>query len=289
MRLLCVANWSEGRDQVLLHTMRGTLRANGAAVHFDGADEDHNRLVTAFSGAPEAVEATLFALAEHAFSSIDMRLHQGVHPRIGALDVCPFILLEGAPEDAIAFAWRAAEQLSQAHDLPIFLYERSETGKHAADLPSLRRGQFEGLAGREIDPDFGPSRANQSLGATVLGVRDWLIAMNVNLEPDRLAEARAIAGEMRVQREMGDTRFVGVRALGLPLNRRNLTQVSMNLTEPDLTNPDEIVRWIGDRDTVVGTELIGVIRKQDLPNATRMPCQTQQVTDLGPKADVRPV
>jgi glutamate formiminotransferase len=238
-------------------------------VHFDEADEDHNRVVTAFSGDASIVIKTLFSVAEVALGRIDMRLHEGVHPRIGALDVCPFILLAGSLQDALSFAKDVAAELAQTYSIPIFLYEHSETGKHAADLPSLRRGQFEGLQGRDVTADFGPAVANPKLGATVLGVRDWLIAMNVNLAFGRLAAARSIAGEMRVQRDMGDTRFAGVRALGLPLDRRRLTQVSMNLTKPNEVSPDEIIEWIGERETVVETQLIGVIRDTDLPRAIR--------------------
>jgi glutamate formiminotransferase len=257
--------------------MRAALREHGATFHYDGADEDHNRIVTAFSGPKETIERTLFALAEIAFARIDMNRHEGVHPRIGALDVCPFIVLEGEVEGATAFANQIAQGLGQQFGLPVFLYEKSETGKHAADLPSLRKGQFEGLIGRKLDPDHGPSVAHPKLGATVLGVRDWLVAMNVNLNEDRITEARSIAGEMRVQRDLGDSRFIGVRALGLPLRRRKLTQVSMNLTDPDAVSPDDIVEWIDERESVISTELIGVIRGIDLPRSKRLPVMTEQV------------
>jgi glutamate formiminotransferase len=257
--------------------MRTALRTRGATVHFDEADEDHNRIVTAFSGGAEVVRDTLFAVAKVALDRIDMRTHEGVHPRIGALDVCPFIVLEGSLQDALAFADAIAAELARNYAIPIFLYEHSETGKHAADLPSLRRGQFEGLTGRELNADHGPTHANPKLGATVLGVRDWLIAMNVNLAEGRLTEARAIAAEMRVQRDMGDSRFVGVRALGLPLNRRRLTQVSMNLTKPNEVTPDKIIDWIDQRENVVETQLIGVIRELDLPGATRLLIRQEQI------------
>jgi glutamate formiminotransferase len=261
--------------------MQKALRDHGATIHFDEADEDHNRVVTAFSGTEAQVRETVMALAETALRRIDMRRHQGVHPRIGALDVCPFILLEGDLREALDFAADTAEELARMYSLPIFLYEHSETGKHEADLPSLRKGQFEGLLNRAIDADFGPALANPTLGATVLGVRDWLIAMNVNLRQDRLAEARAIAGEMRVQRDMGDARFSGVRALGMPLERQAMAQVSMNLTQPDNVSPDEIVQWIADREEVIETQLIGVIRDKDLLRATRLPVRPEQVVRAG--------
>ena len=132
-----------------------------------------------------------------------------------------------------------------------------------------------------MNADHGPKHASPKLGATVLGVRDWLIAMNVNLAEGRLTEARAIAGEMRVQRDMGDSRFAGVRALGLPLNRRRLTQVSMNLTKPNEVTPDKIIDWIDQRENVVETQLIGVIRELDLPGATRLPIRQEQIVRVG--------
>lgn len=280
MRLLCVANWSEGRDMNLLAAMRLALRSRGATVHFDGSDADHNRVVTAFSGSAEEVRETLFSVAAVAFQGIDMRSHEGVHPRIGALDVCPFILLNGKQEDALQFARGTAERLALDFDLPVFLYECSETGRHSADLPSLRKGQYEGLLGRQLNPDFGPSAANAKLGATVFGVRDWLLAMNVNLPQDALAKAKSIAREIRVLRDKGDARMSGVRALGLPLRQRGLSQVSMNLTNPDVTSPDEVIRWIEGKTEVVQTELIGVIREGDVVKATLLPIQPNQIVTI---------
>lgn len=274
-RVLCVANWSEGRDGETLAAMRGALRKAGATVHYDGSDPDHNRIVTAFSGEQEQVRETLFAVADVAFDGIDMRRHEGVHPRIGALDVCPFISLESGDDEE--FVLEVAAALATTYDLPTFLYERSETGKHAADLPSLRKGQYEGLAGRSLNPDFGPSACNPKLGATVVGLRDWLIAMNVNFSNAPLSQMRKLASEIRKLRDGGDPRFAGIRALGLPLASRNMTQVSMNLTKPDITSPDEVIAWLEDRTDRGAPELIGVIRSRDLVNATRLPWTEGQV------------
>ncbi|MGI8924749.1 MAG: glutamate formimidoyltransferase [Fimbriimonadales bacterium] len=274
-RILCVANWSEGRNPETLTAMSQALRAARCVVHFDVADFDHNRVVTAFSGQPHQVRETLFAVAAGAFARIDMSKHAGVHPRIGALDVCPFIPLDG-PVDP-DFAPSIAEEIAGAYDLPIFLYEHSETGKHAADLPSLRRGQFEGLHGRELDPDHGPKTANSRLGATILGVRDWLVAMNLNLRIADLAIASTVAREIRRVRDSGDPRLRGVRALGFSLASRRMSQISMNLTEPDETSPDQIVKWIEERTGLGEAELIGVIRPQDLPKARRLAVRDEQI------------
>lgn len=277
MRLLCVANWSEGRDTGTLAAMRSALQMGRCAVHYDGSDEDHNRIVTAFSGDADDVRDTLLSIAGVALERIDMSRHHGVHPRIGALDVCPFLVLEGDQDVALGFVRDVGLRISDMYDLPIFLYERSETGKHAADLPSLRSGQYEGLVGRALAPDFGPPLANSRLGATVMGLRDWLLAMNVNLPEASLPEAKTLAREVRIERDKGNPMFAGVRALGLPLPRRGMSQVSMNLTQPDSASADEIIRWIGGRVTVLETELIGVIRRRDLATSTLLPIADAQI------------
>lgn len=275
MRLLAVPNWSFGPLSPLRERFHSLLDEAPVCVHYCRADIDHNRCVTAFSGELEAVEGTLHALAEEAFSQIDMRLHAGVHPRVGALDVCPLIPLEGDALEAMALAERFAADLARRHDLPIYLYEKSERGRHEGDLPTLRRGGFEGLAGRELRPDFGPSAVNPRLGATIVGVRAFLIAMNVDLRHPEAATARAIARELRDARQEGDTRLLGVRALGFELRSRKESQVSLNLTLPDVTRVDEVVEWITHQAAlraveVGGTELIGVIRERDLSTATTL-------------------
>jgi glutamate formiminotransferase len=286
MRLLTVPNWSFGRNRFLLERFAEVLRQGGLEVHYLQGDADHNRTVSAFSGEPAQVREALLELAEAAFESIDLNRHVGVHPRVGALDVCPFVL---PPEASAADLERAngvveevAAALAARHHVPVYLYERSERGRHEADLPSLRRGGFGALAGRELRPDFGPSAAHPRLGLTVMGVRDPLIAMNVNLRTTDVAFAKVLAKEIRNLRAEGDERFLGVRALGFPLTTQGLAQLSMNLTLPDLTPVDPIVEWAMRRasDEAVpfaGTELIGVIRKRDLPTATRLNVAPEQV------------
>lgn len=281
--LLCVANWSEGRDEVTLADIRWAMRSSEVKIHYEGSDPDHNRIVTAFSGWPDDVDRALFKIADAALDRMDMRKHEGVHPRIGALDVCPFIIVGDSPTVEEAKAWIAwvAERFAKKYDVPVLLYEKSETGKHAADLPSLRKGQYEGLFGRNLDPDFGPRTANPWYGATVMGLRDWLLAVNVNLATEDVAIARQIARELRRVRD-ADPGFAGVRALGLPLPSRGLSQVSMSLTRPDETSFDPIAEWIERRagelgTSLAGTELIGVIRRKDLERASRLNARPEQV------------
>lgn len=286
MRALTVPNWSFGRDRDLLRRFAESLDAHEVRVHFCASDLDHNRTVTAFSGAFDDLANAIRDLADLAFDRIDLTRHTGVHPRIGALDVCPFVafdpddepnLIQRVEDFAAAFADRFA--------IPVYLYERSEQGRHEADLPSLRRGGFGALAGKALTPDFGPSRAHPHLGVTVMGVRGFLIAMNVNLQGEHLSFARETARQIRRLRGEGDLRFLGVRALGLPLPSVGKTQISMNVTLPDLTPVDPILAWVRNRAldheiSVAENELIGVIRERDLPTATRLRIDPRQVVAL---------
>lgn len=287
MRLLAVPNWSFGRDRRLTQRLQDALDRPDVTLHYCESDIDHNRTVTAFTAEESTVVDLVLELCDLSFDRIDLTKHVGAHPRIGALDVCPFVLLpdESAPDAllrALAAAERLGRELSTRYEVPVFLYEKSERGRHEADLPSLRRGGFGGLIDRELKPDFGPTRAHPRLGVSVVGVRDFLIALNVNLATDDLIVARGIAATIRDLRADGDPRFLGVRALGLPLASRAYSQVSVNVTMPDVVPVDPIVEWIGEVSAshsarVAGTELIGVIRRQDLPTAERLPVRPEQV------------
>jgi glutamate formiminotransferase len=285
MRVLTVPNWSFGRDRRRLGAVRDLLVARDVTVHFADGDVDHNRTVTAFSGPIDLVVDTLMMVSELVLDGVDLNRHVGVHPRIGALDVCPFVL---APETPFAEAEKAVEQFAarfaERFEVPVFLYEKSERGRHEADLPALRKGGFGGLLDRDLTPDFGPTRAHPQWGVTVIGIRDFLIAMNVNLKTADLEAAKTIAKEIRARRAMGDERFLGVRALGFPLALQNCVQVSLNLTLPDLESVDEIIEWVSeaahDQGTAVrATELIGVIRAKDLEKATRLSVRREQIVE----------
>ena len=282
MRLLTVPNWSFGRSKILLREFEAILRQRSLTIHYLQGDADHNRTVSAFSGEEDNLLDALLAMADLAFDAIDLNRHAGVHPRIGALDVCPFLPLD-APEDmALPVVERFGALLAARHNIPVYLYEKSERGRHEADLPSLRKGGFGSLIGRLLTPDFGPQYAHPQLGVTVAGVRDFLIAMNVNLRHPSPIPAKEIAKTIRRLRIEGDPRFLGVRALGFALGSREISQVSMNLTLPDLTPVDPIVEWIRVEasnygTTIKGTELIGVIREQDLATASHLRVKDSQV------------
>lgn len=286
MQVLTVPNWSFGRNRALSQSFDDILAAADVQVHYNRGDVDHNRTVTAFSGEWDDVRRTILALAREALPAIDLNRHVGVHPRIGALDVCPFVAMT---PDSLAHLLVQVEELAaeiaDRFDVPVYLYERSERGRHESALPELRKGGFAMLVGRELRPDFGPPRAHPLLGATVMGVREFLIAMNVNLRGDKLEVVRTIARDIRRLRQEGDPRFLGVRALGLPLASRRCVQVSMNLTLPDVTHVDPIVQWVfaqakEAKMAVSGTELIGVIRDVDVATATHLPIHSAQIVKV---------
>src|SRR5579872_1516004 len=188
MRVLTIPNWSFGRNKLLLRKFEEILQAHEVMIHFLESDIDHNRTVSAFSGEPSALLECIDAMAAEAFETIDLNHHVGVHPRIGALDVCPFVPLVSRSENradvtqaALALAERVGSMIGNKYGVPVFLYEDSSRVGHEATLPGLRKGGFGGLLGRVLHPDFGPVEAHERLGVSVVGVRDFLIALNLNL------------------------------------------------------------------------------------------------------------
>ena len=173
----------------------------------------------------------------------------------------------------------------------MFLYEKSERGRHESDLPSLRRGGFGGLAGQELNPDFGPPHAHPRLGVAIVGVRDFLISLNVNFVKQDPSFAKSLAKSVREMRSNGDPRFLGVRAMGVPLpSKPERSQLSMTLTLPDLTSVDPIVEWAvreGSKAHVPfdEAELIGVIRDVDVKEATWLEIKPEQIVQV----EVKPV
>jgi glutamate formiminotransferase len=285
MRVLAVPNWSFGRNRTLLRRFETILSRPDLKIHFIESDVDHNRTVSAYSGEETPVQETLLQLASEAFEAIDLNRHVGVHPRIGALDVCPFLPLDDVSDGVLrtnALVERVAATLAAKYELPVFLYEKSERGRHESDLPTLRHGGFGAMLERSLNPDYGPNRAHPRLGVTVMGVRDFLLAINVNLRAEDATLAKRLAKEIRELRARGDERFLGVRAMGWTLVSRKQSQVSLNITLPDITDVDPVIAWVIEEArnggvSIAGTELIGVIRPKDLPGATRLSIRPEQV------------
>jgi glutamate formiminotransferase len=261
MPLEAVPNFSEGRDQ-------GTIDAIGAALDRHAqlldvhADADHNRSVFTLVGGDEAIEDALLAGVAEARERIDLRRHEGAHPRIGAADVVPVVPIEAGDFDrARAAARRVAERIGAELGLPVFLYGELAPGRG----PSFfRRGGTEELARRleagELAPDFGPLLLDERAGGTIVGARRPLIAFNVDLADAGLDAARAIAAAVR-ERDGG---FPGVRALGLDLPRAGRVQVSMNVEDWEAAALHEIVARVEEEAVargarIAGAELVGLM------------------------------
>jgi glutamate formiminotransferase len=261
----CVPNVSEGRRADVIAACARAIEAAGVALLNVDSDASHHRTVYTFAGAPEEVRRGALALFDAALPAIDLREHTGAHPRIGAVDVMPFVPVADTPMSVcVALARGVAQEVAVRHRLPVFLYEETATAPHRRRLEDIRRGQFEGLAAKlrqpEWAPDFGPAEPHPSAGAVVIGARRPLVAYNVNLGTTRIDVAEQIA---RVVRESsGGLPFV--KALAIDLSDRGLVQVSMNLTNVDETpiaRVFELVKREAARHgvAVVESEIVGLV------------------------------
>ncbi len=254
-----VPNFSEGRDPVVLQRLRALLGGNSAVRLLDfGADADHHRSVATLAGEPGPLVDVLLAAAAFAVEHIDLRRHQGAHPRIGALDVAPFVPLGRASwKEAIDTARSFASRLWSELGVPSYFYGRAALTPERERLESFRARGFEALreAARlpAYRPDVGGPELHPSAGATAIGVRKPLIAYNVNLATSDPGPARRIA---RAIRESSGG-FPCVKALGLVLEHAGLTQVSMNLTDFDLTPPHTVYERIVELARAEGVEPAG--------------------------------
>jgi glutamate formiminotransferase len=236
--LECVPNVSEGRDVTTLDAIgRAIRRVAGVRLLDRHADPDHHRAVFTFVGAPAAAIEAALAAGQEAARRIDMRTHAGVHPRIGAVDVVPFVPLGSLTlADAVTAARQFGASFAAATGIPVFFYGAAARRPERAELPRLRLGQYEGLAGRLADPtaapDAGPAAFVPRSGATAVGARPALVAFNVWLESEDVEAARAIA---RVVRASAGG-LPGVQAMGVLLRSQGCAQVSMNLTDPGRTS-----------------------------------------------------
>ena len=234
----CVPNVSEGRRQEVVDRLADVLRrAPGVRLLDYSADANHNRSVFTFVGDGPALEQAVLALFERAIADIDLRTHRGGHPRIGAVDVVPFIPLMGATmADAVDVARRTGGAIAERFGVPIYLYEAAAVHPSRRALQDIRRGGFEGLAGKMASPgwtpDFGPATPHPTAGASAVGARPPLIAYNINLATDRLDIAKEIAAAVRASN--GGLPFV--KAIGLRLADRGIVQVSINLTNYERTS-----------------------------------------------------
>ncbi len=268
----CVPNFSEGRDRAKVDRIAAAIAAWPGAVVLDlELDADHNRSVITFAAPPETVVEAALAGAAKAAELIDLTQHQGVHPRIGATDVMPFVPLEGVTlEDCVKLAEHAAAELWKRLRIPTYLYEAAARRPDRVNLENLRRGQFEGLreevrTNPDRAPDFGDAELHPTAGATVVGARKFLIAYNINLATADVEIAKRIAKGIR--HSTGGFRFV--KAMGVPLASRGLAQVSMNLTDFEATPIHRVFECVRSEAArygvaVAGSEIIGLIPKKAL-------------------------
>ena len=265
----CVPNFSEGRDLEKVERIVSVFRAKENVKLLDYSnDKDHNRTVITVIGKPAAIKNCVIDAVGVAVEIIDLTKHEGQHPRIGAVDVIPFIPIKGMSiDEADALAKEVGKTLADKYQLPVYFYEKSASAEHRQNLANIRKGEFEGLVEKmklpEWKPDFGPAERHPSAGASVIGARMPLIAFNVNLHTTNFEIADKIAKKVRFIG--GGLRFC--KAMGVDLKGHGLMQVSMNLTDYTKTaiyQAVEMIRFEAQRYgvTIAGCELVGLVPLQ---------------------------
>ena len=271
----CVPNFSEGRNADTIRAISEAIRsAAGVDLLDQSADADHHRSVFTFVGEPDAVAEAVLLAASAAVELIDLRSHNGVHPRLGAIDVVPLVPLGATTrQECVSLAEQTAERLWNELGLPCYLYGAAARREDRRRLENVRRGGFEALrdalpADVSRRPDIGGPTLHPTAGACAVGVRKFLIAYNVELATEDLSIAREVAEHVRES----SGGLPAVKALGLALAGRNRTQVSMNLTDFERTPPHVVfdtIRAEAQRmgAEVAGSELIGLIPRRALEGA----------------------
>lgn len=269
-RVMCIPNYSEGRDLEKVEKIADCFRAKEGLKLVDyQPDKDHNRTVVEVIGEPKAVMDAVIASVKVAQEVIDMTKHSGGHPRMGAVDVVPFIpITECTTEECVEYAKEVGKAIGEL-GIPVYLYEDAATKPERKNLAKVRKGQYEGFFEKikedGWEPDFGPREMNAKSGCTAVGARFHLVAFNVNLNTDKVEIAEAISKKIR--HIGGGLRFV--KAIGLPLEERHQTQVSMNLVNFEKTRIYQALEMVKSEArrygvSVYGTEIIGMVPLQAL-------------------------
>ena len=267
----CVPNFSEGRDLQKIDKIVAPFRGKQGVKLLDYSnDEDHNRLVVTVVGEPEPLRDAVLEAIGVAVELIDLNHHQGQHPRMGAVDVVPFIPIRNVTmEEAVALSKEVGKEVAKRYNLPVFLYEKSASAPHRENLAAVRKGEFEGMAEKikqpEWHPDFGLVERHPTAGTVAIGARMPLVAYNINLNTPSLEIAHDIAKKIR---------FIGgglryCKAMGVELKDRGITQVSINMTDYTRTalyRAFELVRVEARRYgvSIVGSEIIGLVPMEAL-------------------------
>ena len=287
----CVPNFSEGRRANVVDEIVNAMKLRGVKILDREMDANHNRSVITLAGEPRAVEDAVFRGIQAAARLIDLDAQRGEHPRIGATDVVPLVPIRGVTmDDCVAMARRLGERVARELDIPVYLYERAATRPERRDLASIRHGEYEVLkqeiaTNPEREPDFGPKKIGKA-GATVIGARPFLIAYNVNLASDDVQIAKDIA---KVVREKGGG-LPSIKALGFELKDRGIVQVSMNLTDFNVTGIlkafDTVKAEAEQRGvSVLESEIVGLVPLEALTqlaaHALKLPVlQVNQVVEM---------
>ncbi len=270
----CVPNFSEGRNAKNIEKIVAPFREkNGVKLLDYQTDKDHNRMVVTVVGEPDALKTAVIAAMGSAIEVIDMRAHQGQHPRMGAIDVIPFIPIKNVNmEEAIVFSKEVAKKAAQKYSLPVYLYEKSASRPERQNLANIRKGQYEGMIEKikqaKWKPDFGPAKIHPAAGVTAIGARMPLVAYNVNLDSRDLEIADEIA--KKVRHISGGLRYC--KGIGIELKDRGLVQVSMNLTDYTKTalyRAFELIKVEARRYgvNVIGSEIVGLVPMEALMDA----------------------
>jgi glutamate formiminotransferase / formiminotetrahydrofolate cyclodeaminase len=271
----CVPNFSEGRDPAKVDAIVQAMSSvPGVYVLDREMDADHNRCVITLAGDPDALADGAILGTGKAMELIDMTVHTGAHPRVGATDVIPFIPIEGLTlDDCVALARRVGNEIWKRYRIPVFFYEAAATRPDRVNLENVRRGQFEGLRdemrkNHDRQPDVGEPKLHPTAGVTVVGARKFLIAYNVNLNTPDVGIANKIAKAIRYS--SGGLRYV--KSMGVELKARNLAQVSINLTDFEQTPMHrvyEMVKREAERYGAmpVGSEIVGLVPKKAIEMA----------------------
>lgn len=261
-----VPNFSEGRRKdVVIEIVKKAEETENVWVFDWSMDHDHNRSVVTIVGEPEYVGEAIFKMAKKAVELIDLRHHTGGHPRMGAVDVVPFVPIKNSTEDeCIELSKKVGKRIGEELQVPVYLYEKSAVNKERSNLSEIRKGQFEGffekIKSPQWKPDFGPSVVHPTAGVVAVGAREYLIAFNVNLGTQDLNVANKIARAVRYS--SGGYRFV--KAMGVDLKEKGIVQVSMNMTnykKTPLFRVFETIKREAERYgvSVIGSEIVGMI------------------------------
>lgn len=272
--LECVPNFSEGKDKKKIAKILSSIKNSGVKILDFSNDTDHNRTVITFIGPPKEVLEAAFEATKTASKLIDLTKHKGVHPRIGATDVMPLIPLKNiSAKEAVKYSKKLGEKIAKKLKIPVYFYEKSAKAKIRKNLADIRNIGYEQLKkeiskNKERFPDLGPKKLGKA-GAIAIGVRDILIAFNINLKTDNVEIAKKIASKIR---EKSDG-LKYVKALGLMLKKHNIAQVSMNLTNYKRTSIAKVFATVQKEakklhTEILESEVIGMIPRDALKNTT---------------------